>query len=78
MNYSKIRAFINSKKNPSFLILRLKPLGDTILTIPAIYSIKNAFPECRISVVISKKFSEVINNNPYIDEILAYDKRPYF
>ena len=77
VKYSRIRAFAGNRKNIRFLILRMKPLGDTILTTPVYYALKKAYPECRITVVIAKKFTEVMHNNPHVDEILEYDRGSY-
>lgn len=50
-------------------------LGDLILTTPLIQSIKETFPRSYLSV-ISKPFGrKVFRNNPYIDELIIFDKR---
>lgn len=50
-------------------------LGDLILTTPLFHSIKNIFPDAKLSV-ISKPFGkEVLKNNPYIDNLIIFDKK---
>ncbi len=73
-----IEHFIKKEKNLKFLILRMKPVGDTILATPFFYVLKRKFPDCHITVVVNSPFAEMINNNPYCDEILAYDKKKPF
>ncbi len=73
-----IHHFLRKKKNLKMLILRMKPVGDTILATPFFYVLKKKFPDCHITVVVNTPFAEMINNNPYCDEILAYDKKKPF
>ncbi len=70
-----IEHYIQKKKKIKFLILRMKPVGDTILATPFFYVLKKKFPDCHISVVVNTPFAEMIMNNPYCDEVLAYDKK---
>ncbi len=57
------------------MILRMKPVGDTILATPFFYVLKKNFPDCHITVVVNTPFAEMIQNNPYCDEVLPYDKK---
>jgi ADP-heptose:LPS heptosyltransferase len=53
----------------------MKPVGDTILATPFFYVLKKNFPDCHITVVVNTPFAEMIQNNPYCDEVLPYDKK---
>ncbi|NPA58180.1 MAG: glycosyltransferase family 9 protein, partial [Aquificae bacterium] len=50
-------------------------LGDLILTTPLFHSIKNLFPESRLTVVAKPFGREVLKNNPYIDKLVLFDKK---
>jgi ADP-heptose:LPS heptosyltransferase len=69
--------FLTNKKNSSFdikqskkvLILKYDRIGDMIVTTPIFRELKNAYPNCSISVLASKENKDVIKYNPYIDNI---------
>ena len=51
-------------------IVRLRSLGDAVLSTPAIHLLKAARPDLQIAVVIEDRFAEVYAGNPDIDAIL--------
>jgi ADP-heptose:LPS heptosyltransferase len=52
-------------------VLRLRSLGDCVLTTPALDILKRARPDLRVAVVVEDRFRAVFENNPDIDELLA-------
>jgi heptosyltransferase-3 len=52
-------------------IVRLRSLGDAVLTTPAIHLLKQARPDLQIGIVIEPRFAGVFEGNPDIAEILA-------
>ncbi len=52
-------------------IIRLRSLGDCVLTTPAIALLKGHRPDLRISVVVEDRFAGVFEGNPEIYEILT-------
>lgn len=59
----------------TIVLIRLRSLGDTVLTTPAIGILRQAVPQGRIHVVIEKRFAGVIEDHPDIDGILTIDHR---
>jgi ADP-heptose:LPS heptosyltransferase len=53
------------------VILRLRSLGDCVLTTPAIHLLKRARPEVEIGVVVEPVWRAVYSGNPDIATILA-------
>ncbi len=51
-------------------IVRLRSLGDCVLTTPAIRILKNARPDVEIAVVVEPRFSEVFAGNPDVATVL--------
>ena len=51
-------------------IVRLRSLGDCVLTTPAIRILKNARPDLRIGVVVEPRFRDVFEGNPAVDRIM--------
>jgi heptosyltransferase III len=52
-------------------IIRLRSLGDCVLTTPAISLLKQARPDLKIAVVVEDRFAPVFARNPDLDQILA-------
>lgn len=51
-------------------IVRLRSLGDCVLTTPALALLKRTRPDLRIAVVAEARFHAVFENNQDVDEIL--------
>ena len=58
----------------NILIVRTDRIGDVVLTTPAIKAIAQTFPTARITVLVSPATFDLLNGNPYIDEILVDDR----
>ncbi len=54
-----------------FLIVSTTGLGDTLWATPAIKALKEKYPEAYIAVLTSGLGSQVLERNPYINEIFA-------
>ncbi len=53
------------------LVVRLRSLGDCVLTTPALALLKAGRPDLRVGVVVEDRFAAVFEDNPDVDEILA-------
>ncbi len=51
-------------------IIRLRSLGDAVLTTPAIHLLKRARPDLHVGVVIEPRFAGVFESNPDVDAII--------
>lgn len=51
-------------------VIRLRSLGDCVLSTPAIRLLKKARPDLEISVVVEERFAAVFENNPDVSCIL--------
>jgi ADP-heptose:LPS heptosyltransferase len=62
------------------LVIRLRSLGDCVLTTPAIALLKAYRPDLRIGVLVEPRFAGVFEDNPDVEEILndLPDWRPTF
>lgn len=61
---------IDLKPDDHILISRTDRLGDLILALPFVETIKARYPECRIDVLSSLYASPLLENNPSIDRIV--------
>jgi ADP-heptose:LPS heptosyltransferase len=51
-------------------VVRLRSLGDCVLTTPAIELLKRSRPDLRLAVVVEERFRGLFEHNPDVDEIL--------
>lgn len=56
------------------LVTRTDRIGDVILSLPAIKAIRKAFPDDYIAVVVQPRIDDLLKGNPYVDEVIVYDK----
>lgn len=56
-------------------VIRLRSLGDCVLTTPALDIMKRARPDLRVAVVVEDRFRAVFEGNPDIENLLAPDWR---
>lgn len=70
-----MKAMKNSTHNyKNILIIRLDRIGDVLLSTPAIKSVRNAYPDSRISAMVRPYCEGIVKGNPYLDEVIIYDK----
>lgn len=59
--------------NPKrFLVISSTAMGDTILSTPAIKSLRKSFPKTRITALMNKNIAPLFKNFQYIDNIILY------
>lgn len=63
---------LNGKK---IVVTFLMHLGDVILTTPFLEALRHAAPNSHITYVIDKKLFPIMECNPFIDEVIAVDKK---
>jgi heptosyltransferase-2 len=57
------------------LIVRTDRIGDAVLSTPAIKAARSALPDSYIAVMVSPQAREIIEGNPYLDEVIVFDKK---
>ncbi len=55
----------------NILIVRTDRIGDVVLTTPAIKAMRQAYPMARICVLVTPATFDLVNGNPYVDEVLV-------
>lgn len=56
------------------LIVRFSSIGDIVLTTPVVRCLKKQLAEIEIHFLTKKKFSSILNENPYIDTLHTIEK----
>ena len=55
------------------LIVRFSSLGDVILTTPLVHNLKQQLPDSKIFFAVKKKYAGILEQNPFIDQIIALE-----
>jgi lipopolysaccharide heptosyltransferase II len=53
------------------LLIRLRRIGDIVMTTPAITAIRQALPRASLSYVVEQPFRRLVEGNPALDEVLV-------
>ncbi len=56
------------------LIVRTDRLGDVILTLPMFALLRKCFPDAYLAVLLRRYTGEILDGNPYVDEVIWYDR----
>ena len=56
------------------LLIRLSSLGDIVLTTPAIRAVRAHFPDAYIAMLVAKQSSDILRENPHLNEIITFDR----
>ena len=56
------------------MVIRLRSLGDTVLTTPALALLKCHRPDLRVVVVLEKPFGEVLDGNPDVAAVISLQR----
>lgn len=56
------------------LVIKLRHIGDVLLTVPVFRALRENFPGARIAVLVNSGTEEVLSGHPLIDEIIIYDR----
>ena len=54
------------------LILRMGPLGETLLTTPVIRALRRRFPEAYIAYMVAPGREDLVSENSNLDEVITY------
>ncbi len=56
------------------LLIRLSSIGDIVLTTPVIQALRRYFPNDTIDFLVDKRFRDILENNPNLNNVISYDK----
>jgi lipopolysaccharide heptosyltransferase II len=56
------------------LISRTDRLGDVVLSTPVIKALREKFPQAYIAMMVSLSAKDIVEGNPYLDEVIIFDK----
>lgn len=56
------------------LLIRTDRIGDVLLSTPAIKAVRDYYPHAYIALMVSPYARQIVEGNPYLDEVIIYDK----
>jgi len=56
------------------LAIKLRHIGDVLLTVPALKAIRETFPEAELAILVNAGTEQMLTLNPVIDRIHSYDR----
>jgi len=59
------------------LLIRLKSLGDIVLTLPAVHELRTAFPTGQFTFLVSKELAPVLEGFGEVDAVLPLDRSSF-
>ncbi len=59
----------------NILIIKPSSLGDIVLALPALATLRRSFPHSRISWLVRPEFAALLENHPHLDEIIPFDRK---
>ncbi|MEQ1636856.1 MAG: putative lipopolysaccharide heptosyltransferase III [Methylococcales bacterium] len=67
-----------SLKPDKILVIALRYLGDVLLTTPLLHSIRHAYPEAQLDVLVYANTAAILAGNPDINHVITTPNRPKF
>lgn len=57
----------------NILVMRYRFIGDTLLTVPFLRNLRQAYPNARIDMLVGPNSGEILQYCPYIDTLITFD-----
>ncbi len=61
-------------RSANILIVRTDRIGDVVLTTPVFKALRHAYPHARITVMVSPATKDLVEGNPYINDVVVDDR----
>lgn len=67
----------STRVSPRILIVRPTALGDVARTVPALVTLRHAFPNASIDWLVHEGFADVIRHHPALDAIVPFPRKRF-
>ncbi|UCE99810.1 MAG: lipopolysaccharide heptosyltransferase I [Planctomycetota bacterium] len=64
-----------SENFKNILLIKPSSLGDVVLALPALSALHRSFPDAKISWLIRSEFAPLLENHPYLNEVILFDRK---
>jgi len=59
----------------NILIVKPSSLGDIVMALPALRAVALSFPQAKISWLVRPEFAGLLQNHPFITDVIAFDRK---
>lgn len=66
---------IDSSRLNKILLIRLRRMGDVLMTTPAVTALKDRLPQAKLTYVVEEPYRKLVEGSPYLDEVLVLPRR---
>jgi lipopolysaccharide heptosyltransferase II len=56
------------------LLIRLRLIGDVVLSTPVIRALRRTFPDARLAYLVERDAAPVVHGNPHLDEVIVAER----
>jgi len=60
------------------LLIKLRYLGDVVLSTPVLPLLRKQFPEAKVTFMVNPGTAAVLQGNPYLDEVWVLPRKPWW
>lgn len=79
-----MRQSLNRRERPKIdpsgiqkiLLIRLRRIGDVVMTTPALTTLREGFPFAKITYVIEAPYRELVEGHPALDRVIVLPRKP--
>jgi heptosyltransferase-3 len=71
-----VTASLDLPRKPRILVIAMRRLGDVLLTTPLIRSLRRAWPDATLDVMVFANTAAILAGNPDIDSVIVCPERP--
>jgi heptosyltransferase-1 len=61
---------------PRILIIRLSAIGDVIRVLPALHTLRDAYPNAQLDWVVERRAADLLEQHPALDRLLVFERPP--
>ncbi len=58
----------------NILIIKLRHIGDVLLSTPVLRALRDAYPDARLTMLVNRGTEEILAHNPDLNEVLCLEK----
>jgi heptosyltransferase III len=60
----------------NILIIKLRHLGDVLITTPCLSALKEAYPQSQITMIVNQGTEDMVRDNPCLSEVVVLSREP--